>query len=437
MKYTRKKWKKNKNKTIKKKTYKRKKLNKNNYTKKNRRGGKGILTYARSFLPSWSKSTKTQPQPVIYQQPVIDECEKEFQITFNNNDLINLTEALKYIKNINDNYSNGEISELEEKKMESAIKICVEKIKVLKNNISTIIQSISLYKSYCLENNKLYDYFNKFSNDTMEILKIIINNQQDNDYEIIQKVFEYLLQKGYDSPIFEKIFLSLNPKPIEGNVSLTMQQPIEGIVDFTENRKKILECDDSALCLAFGKDNNMIKELFNNFGSFDNVKNIEKIGDKSANGLIFELTYINKDLEYISNCILKSSSSNYADNLYYEYIVGLFINKLNNCYPCFLETYRIFKYNDLSSRNIILSKKKLNNNYLTTSLRDITLMSPTDLLQQSCLFPEFICILIQSINTKTTLKQRLVPIDESTNSYEIVHAIEFLLNNIINILLQI
>jgi hypothetical protein len=108
-------------------------------------------------------------------------------------------------------------------------------------------------------------------------------------------------------------------------------------------------CDSSGECIILGKENNKIKEFFENFTTFKYLtEDIKQIGANSNNGLIYQLKYSREIYElpskksYLSYAILKSNGKPHADNLMYEYYVGLFINTLCNIFPCFLETYGLF-----------------------------------------------------------------------------------------------
>jgi len=102
-------------------------------------------------------------------------------------------------------------------------------------------------------------------------------------------------------------------------------------------------CSDSGVCIAFGVENNKIKTFFNGFIHFDYiVPPISSIGEISANGFIKEINY--EHLGYKASSILKSSKNAEADNLYYEYIVGLQINEWMRFFPCFVETYGLYGY---------------------------------------------------------------------------------------------
>jgi hypothetical protein len=102
-------------------------------------------------------------------------------------------------------------------------------------------------------------------------------------------------------------------------------------------------CSDAGVCLAFGVLSDKIKRNFDGFTSFRYaVSPVKRIGTPSENGFINAIQYVRN--EYTSYAVLKSSAKQSADNLMYEYDVGQFINKLNTLFPCFLETYGVYKY---------------------------------------------------------------------------------------------
>jgi len=102
-------------------------------------------------------------------------------------------------------------------------------------------------------------------------------------------------------------------------------------------------CSDSGVCIAFDKEVNKIKKHFGGFVKFDNVSSLRKIGAVSANGFVKELEYENAG--YRAHAVLKSSTKPSGDNLYYEYLVGEFINLATKHLPNFVETYGVYKYN--------------------------------------------------------------------------------------------
>lgn len=119
------------------------------------------------------------------------------------------------------------------------------------------------------------------------------------------------------------------------------------IKDFTKDEKyNIIKtiCPNTTECISFGTQSDKIRELFDEFKIPSNLINkneIKQIGEKSANGIIYRLKYeINK---YNAYTILKNAISEDADNLYYEAVVGWYINSKMRYYPCFVETYDLYK----------------------------------------------------------------------------------------------
>jgi hypothetical protein len=111
-------------------------------------------------------------------------------------------------------------------------------------------------------------------------------------------------------------------------------------------------CSDSGECLVFGRENQGIKGLFDGFADFKYLTDVRKVGERSSNGFVLNLQY--ERMNYKVNTLLKSARAKYSDNLYYEYLVGTkFINRVNLFFPCFTETYHLFKHKSASSKELI------------------------------------------------------------------------------------
>ena len=165
-----------------------------------------------------------------------------------------------------------------------------------------------------------------------------------------------------------------------------------------------MRCNTPNVCMALGIYTDYIKKHFN-FTNFNFVTNIASIGKPSGNGFVNIITYTNgktssihqskssatalasimshtktqktpararatvlasnremslssaekRALEnpvsiqdFTAYAILKSNLKRTADNLLYEYMVGLYINTLNKRFPCFLETYGYYTYNNVN-----------------------------------------------------------------------------------------
>ena len=126
-------------------------------------------------------------------------------------------------------------------------------------------------------------------------------------------------------------------------------------------------CSDSNVCIAFGIESEKIIKFFDNFSNFNLLSMpLKSIEENSQNGFVKELTY-EKD-GYTANTILKSSVKTTADNLLYEGLVGFVLNKIGKQFPCFIETYGIYKYlcfkllNKMSNKKITITKEDISDN---------------------------------------------------------------------------
>jgi hypothetical protein len=140
-------------------------------------------------------------------------------------------------------------------------------------------------------------------------------------------------------------------------------------------------CEDSGVCMTFGKESKKIREFFDGFTTFEDVKSVKRIGGvESKSGFVNRITY-DRD-GYIGHSVLKSSRHVMGDNLVYEYLVGQFINKKCRIFPCFLETYGLYQYDSEESwiqmKQIDELKedkekdKGVAKNFLKENLRDLT-----------------------------------------------------------------
>ena len=100
-------------------------------------------------------------------------------------------------------------------------------------------------------------------------------------------------------------------------------------------------CSENTTCLAYDDVVDQVKKLFDGFVKFNFARKvIKRIGSPSVNGFVFEIK--NQSRGYTAYSVLKSAQEPASDNLMYEYNVGLYVNKINKIYPCFLETYGLF-----------------------------------------------------------------------------------------------
>ena len=185
-------------------------------------------------------------------------------------------------------------------------------------------------------------------------------------------------------------------------------------------------CSDADVCMAFGTEADKIKKHFHNFNTFGMLsKPAKTIGAVSANGFVKELTYERDG--YVANAVLKSSASKNADNLLYEGLVGMFLNKMGKLVPCFLETYGIFKYVTTYANNKMKTEKETDPILLKYALQKIETIDQKH-LSRACKESLLMAVLIQHLNDVSTIGDKL------TGSFTFV---DFVSNELLYVLFQV
>lgn len=221
------------------------------------------------------------------------------------------------------------------------------------------------------------------------------------DYSVVSKPLSPLDNTNdyyeNDELLFQKLAKKQNIK--------TKQAKLNNIKSIVFDKKivKYLNsiCTDSGECLAFGRESAEIRNIFDDFIDFKHLKKVEKVGQPSANGFVLNLHY--ETMSYKANALLKSSQGTMSDNLFYEYLVGIhFINKVNEVFPCFTETYHLFKHKSIDTKRI-LKKHSMNVNEYMTVLQlnncDRTITNNIEeCIDDSCENGENYAILVQYIN---------------------------------------
>uniref|UniRef100_A0A6C0DR89 Protein kinase domain-containing protein n=1 Tax=viral metagenome TaxID=1070528 RepID=A0A6C0DR89_9ZZZZ len=189
---------------------------------------------------------------------------------------------------------------------------------------------------------------------------------------------------------------SITPINISSKRKTRAKKELQKMLKSPSKRKlKILKhiCSVSGSCLAFGRENEAINGLFNHFSDFTYaLPTVRRIGTPSENGFITEIEYERDG--YQSNAVLKSSAYRSADNLFYEYVVGvIFINLMNRFFPCFLQTYGIYISTDKHSHELMKEAQTIHQIKDTLHPLDET----TSGLDASCLNSDRLSILIQHI----------------------------------------
>jgi hypothetical protein len=167
-----------------------------------------------------------------------------------------------------------------------------------------------------------------------------------------------------------------------------------------------------------------IMEAFDYYVSFSKVKNCDKVpclkpvlnklGKTSNNGFIYEIRYeaeVNNSI-CSSKAILKSNINNRSDNLMYEYMAGCYINNhYVKRFPCFIETYGVFRYKTEEIWNSLGKSDYKNFEDLRMNMDLINCAicpnnsesSENILIKNACKNPREICILIENIDEYISL----------------------------------
>ena len=172
-------------------------------------------------------------------------------------------------------------------------------------------------------------------------------------------------------------------------------------------------CNDSGVCIAFGKELKKIKAFFGNF-SFDYIKDpIKRIGAVSANGFVNELKFTHKD--YSSYAVLKSSIDDESDNLMYEYRVGQFLNKMSLQFPCFVETYKLLKYPEYDSWELVKTTKSMEASVFKENV------APQEYsLSEACKSPKYTAVLIQHLKGVILMEDLVHSSNEAAMNYDFI-----------------
>ena len=102
-----------------------------------------------------------------------------------------------------------------------------------------------------------------------------------------------------------------------------------------------------------------VSNIMKNFGNSPPIQivNIKRIGIVSCNGAVLQLTLNQNNLLGLG--LFKIIGKIGADNLLYEYMVGLFLNGYTKRFPCFVETYSIWTLTKHLSNFIRTTKKTI------------------------------------------------------------------------------
>ena len=185
-----------------------------------------------------------------------------------------------------------------------------------------------------------------------------------------------------------------------GDITYLSAPGADNIFGLKNPEKNLICSDDNKVCLAFGEVSDQVKDFFDGFVKFNFARKIiKRIGTPSVNGFVFEI--INETKGHVAYTVLKSSQETNSDNLMYEYNVGLYLNKVNKLYPCFVETYGLFTYKKEKDWEFFKDTKKIDDLH---ALQDALELQPLN-YAVGCPKSKHLAILIQHLPKPKTLEE--------------------------------
>jgi hypothetical protein len=190
--------------------------------------------------------------------------------------------------------------------------------------------------------------------------------------------------------------------------------------DNNHSRMLNLVCKNSDNCLALGVYGSYIKQYFENFRNLSLVDTIKMkhIGRASKNGFIIEIPFSKNN--FTAYTALKCAAKQHSDNLFYEYYIGkFFINSYLNIFPCFVETYDCYTFNDesdwyklqnftnpadISLPNMITRKPISDERISDESISENNYEAEdAEMFGRSCMENKRLCVLIQHFDNFTSV----------------------------------
>jgi hypothetical protein len=145
---------------------------------------------------------------------------------------------------------------------------------------------------------------------------------------------------------------------------------------------------------------------------------MKHIGRASKNGFIIEIPFSKNN--FTAYTALKCAAKQHSDNLFYEYYIGkFFINSYLNIFPCFVETYDCYTFNDesdwyklqnftnpadISLPNMITRKPISDERISDESISENNYEAEdAEMFGRSCMENKRLCVLIQHFDNFTSV----------------------------------
>lgn len=176
---------------------------------------------------------------------------------------------------------------------------------------------------------------------------------------------------------------------------------------FPKNTLKQI-CPVSGECMLFGREEKTFTEWFSDITKTP-ITSIRAIGGVSKNGFVRELK---RSVDgYDSYVVLKSNLDRTSDNLYYEWMVGQYLNGFMKRFPLFVKTYGVYQYADRD-------KKLMQEDHAISVLARLQKATIEDSIEN----PENICIVVQQVHEAIPFSE-LIAEYKNNPSEELKHEI--------------
>jgi len=222
---------------------------------------------------------------------------------------------------------------------------------------------------------------------------------------------------------FEKLY-HIDKTDIKAKLKEILRNPPKRVLEYL---RKV--CPDSNTCIGFGEETAKISYLYRNFTDFKFIKKENtKMVSHGANGVVLLLEYEREG--YSTYATLKMPirhKDKVSDNIFQDVVNGYYINGLNNYYPCFMETYGMFRFVSDLAYATFLGKQLNKDSAAKLSIEYSKLLHPLpysmDYIHYSCTQPHLTAVLVQYINKPITLYTYLTEKikDEYVFVVELVH----------------
>ncbi len=136
-----------------------------------------------------------------------------------------------------------------------------------------------------------------------------------------------------------------------------------------------------------------------------NITGIRPIGKPSANGFVREIQLTKefhdgvKLVNYDSHVILKSNLEKESDNLFYEWVVGLYLNKLMDRFPIFCKTYGLYEYRSEEDKAFMLERPESG----LAVIKRLNVVTESTGIVKSIQTPELLCVVVQHVHKSVAL----------------------------------